>query len=227
MWIWNRLSNRVPGLCQVEVHRDSCHEGCIYRGPSRAEPAGGGVARCRANHQARRSSAKRLRYPKAPDKAELERVANPHADTHYVARFTAPEFTSLCPVTGQPDFAHLVIDYVPAKWLLEIKVAEALPRVVSQSRRISRGLHGRDRQARREPHRAALPADRRLLVSARRHSDRRLLADGKAAERRLAARSRCGALQRAGLSRPPSPLMRRRFECRPDAAHHHHSGQCR
>lgn len=33
MWIWNRLANRVPGLCQVEVHRDSCHEGCIYRGP--------------------------------------------------------------------------------------------------------------------------------------------------------------------------------------------------
>ena len=51
--------------------------------------------------------------PESPEKAILERVANPHADTHYVARFTAPEFTSLCPVTGQPDFAHLVIDYVP------------------------------------------------------------------------------------------------------------------
>ena len=36
MWIWNRLSNRVPGLSQVEVHRDSCNEGCIYRGPSEA-----------------------------------------------------------------------------------------------------------------------------------------------------------------------------------------------
>ena len=36
-------------------------------------------------------------------------------------RFTAPEFTSLCPVTGQPDFAHLVIDYVPGQWLLESK----------------------------------------------------------------------------------------------------------
>ena len=59
--------------------------------------------------------------PRDPDEAELERVANPHADTHYAARFTAPEFTSLCPVTGQPDFAHLVIDYVPAKWLVESK----------------------------------------------------------------------------------------------------------
>jgi 7-cyano-7-deazaguanine reductase len=59
--------------------------------------------------------------PESPEAAILDRVPNPHADTHYVARFTAPEFTSLCPVTGQPDFAHLVIDYVPADWLLESK----------------------------------------------------------------------------------------------------------
>jgi 7-cyano-7-deazaguanine reductase len=59
--------------------------------------------------------------PESPDKATLERVANPHPDTHYVARFTAPEFTALCPITGQPDFAHLVIDYVPDRWLLESK----------------------------------------------------------------------------------------------------------
>ena len=59
--------------------------------------------------------------PESPDQAELERVANPHADTRYVARFTAPEFTCLCPVTGQPDFAHFVIDYVPKKWLIESK----------------------------------------------------------------------------------------------------------
>ncbi len=59
--------------------------------------------------------------PDSPEKAVLERVANPHPDTVYVARFTAPEFTSLCPVTGQPDFAHLVIDYAPKKWLVESK----------------------------------------------------------------------------------------------------------
>ena len=59
--------------------------------------------------------------PESPEKAVLERVANPHADTHYVARFTVPEFTSLCPVTGQPDFAHLVIDTVPKAWLVESK----------------------------------------------------------------------------------------------------------
>ena len=59
--------------------------------------------------------------PRSPSDAKLERVANPQADTHYVARFTVPEFTSLCPVTGQPDFAHLVIDYVPGAWLVESK----------------------------------------------------------------------------------------------------------
>ena len=57
----------------------------------------------------------------SPDEAVLERVPNPHPDTLYLARFTAPEFTSLCPVTGQPDFAHLVIDYAPAGWLVESK----------------------------------------------------------------------------------------------------------
>ncbi len=59
--------------------------------------------------------------PDDPDVAVLERVPNPHPDTHYVARFVQPEFTSLCPVTGQPDFAHLVIDYVPSEWLVESK----------------------------------------------------------------------------------------------------------
>ena len=59
--------------------------------------------------------------PDSPQAARLDRVPNPHADTDYVARFTAPEFTSLCPVTGQPDFAHLVIDYIPDRWLVESK----------------------------------------------------------------------------------------------------------
>ncbi len=59
--------------------------------------------------------------PASPDAAQLDRVPNPHPDTDYVARVAAPEFTSLCPVTGQPDFAHLVIDYVPDRWLVESK----------------------------------------------------------------------------------------------------------
>ena len=57
----------------------------------------------------------------SPDQAVLERVPNPQKGQLYLARFTAPEFTSLCPVTGQPDFAHLVIDYAPADWLVESK----------------------------------------------------------------------------------------------------------
>jgi 7-cyano-7-deazaguanine reductase len=57
----------------------------------------------------------------SPEKAILDRVPNPHPDTYYVARFVAPEFTSICPITGQPDFAHIVIDYVPGAWLLESK----------------------------------------------------------------------------------------------------------
>lgn len=59
--------------------------------------------------------------PDHPAADILDRVSNPHQDTDYVARFTAPEFTSLCPVTGQPDFAHMVIDYVPDQWLVESK----------------------------------------------------------------------------------------------------------
>ena len=59
--------------------------------------------------------------PASPETALLERVPNPHPGTPYVARFACPEFTSLCPVTGQPDFGHLVIDYVPDAWLVESK----------------------------------------------------------------------------------------------------------
>ena len=59
--------------------------------------------------------------PASPEDAVLERVPNPHKGTLYLTRFVAPEFTSLCPVTGQPDFAHLVIDYAPGDWLIESK----------------------------------------------------------------------------------------------------------
>jgi 7-cyano-7-deazaguanine reductase len=59
--------------------------------------------------------------PGSPDAAVLERVPNPHPGTLYLARFTAPEFTSVCPVTGQPDFGLLVIDYAPGEWLVESK----------------------------------------------------------------------------------------------------------
>lgn len=59
--------------------------------------------------------------PAGPEDAVLERVPFGHEVTAAVVRFTAPEFTSLCPMTGQPDFAHIVIDYVPGAWLVESK----------------------------------------------------------------------------------------------------------
>ena len=59
--------------------------------------------------------------PANPDEAVLERVGNPQAGMDYLVRFTCPEFTSLCPLTGQPDFAHLVLDYVPDEWIVESK----------------------------------------------------------------------------------------------------------
>jgi 7-cyano-7-deazaguanine reductase len=64
---------------------------------------------------------RKIEWPRSPDEARLEWVPNPHSGTLYVVRFTCPEFTSICPVTGQPDFAHLVIDYVPKERLVESK----------------------------------------------------------------------------------------------------------
>ena len=138
--------------------------------------------------------------PDRPDAATLERAPNPHPDVDYVTRFAAPEFTSICPVTGQPDFAHLVIDYVPDHWLVESK---SLKLHLASFRnhgafhedctvRIGKELAGAAQ--------AALAADRRLLVSARRHSDRRVLADRATAEGRLGARPGRRALSRPRLS---------------------------
>ena len=62
-----------------------------------------------------------VELPPNPETAVLEKVPSNHAGTDFVVRFTAPEFTSLCPMTGQPDFAHIVIDYVPDRWLVESK----------------------------------------------------------------------------------------------------------
>jgi len=63
----------------------------------------------------------KAKLPESPDAAVIESVPNAHPETEYVVRFTCPEFTSLCPITGQPDFAHLVIDYVPDARLVESK----------------------------------------------------------------------------------------------------------
>ncbi|RMF73610.1 MAG: NADPH-dependent 7-cyano-7-deazaguanine reductase QueF [Alphaproteobacteria bacterium] len=64
---------------------------------------------------------RKVSVPASPDEAQLECVPNPHPDRSYLVRFTCPEFTSLCPVTGQPDFAHFVIDYLPDRLIVESK----------------------------------------------------------------------------------------------------------
>lgn len=73
----------------------------------------------------------------SPDAAVLDYVSNPHPDRDYMIRFTAPEFTSLCPVTGQPDFAHIVIDYVPDATIVESKALK----LFLQSYRNHGGFH--------------------------------------------------------------------------------------
>jgi 7-cyano-7-deazaguanine reductase len=64
--------------------------------------------------------------PASPGEAVLERIDNPAPATTYLIRFTCPEFTCLCPVTGQPDFAQFVIDYVPRRWIVESKSLKLL-----------------------------------------------------------------------------------------------------
>ncbi len=157
--------------------------------------------------------------PESPDEAELDRVPNPQAATKFVARFTAPEFTSICPVTGQPDFGILVIDYVPNRWLIESKSLK----LYLQSFRNHGAFHEDvtvtiGRRARRPPE-APLAADRRILQPARRHADRCVLADRQAARRRLAARSGRRPLPRTRIAdeqRAHGGLQRWRHR------HHHH-----
>ncbi len=64
---------------------------------------------------------RRVRLPASPDEAVIDTVPNPHPGKLYAVRFTCPEFTALCPITGQPDFAHLVVDYLPDARLVESK----------------------------------------------------------------------------------------------------------
>ena len=59
--------------------------------------------------------------PASPEAAQLDYVPNPRPGALYLVRFAAPEFTSLCPVTGQPDFAHFTIDRVCDKLCIELK----------------------------------------------------------------------------------------------------------
>ena len=63
----------------------------------------------------------KVALPESPEKALLDRIANKNSAYKFTVRFTCPEFTALCPITGQPDFAHFVLDYIPGDWLIESK----------------------------------------------------------------------------------------------------------
>ena len=132
--------------------------------------------------------------PASPDEAVLDRVPNAHPDTDYVARFAFPEFTCICPVTGQPDFAIMMIDYVPRRWLIESKSLKLYLNsfrnhgafheqcTVAIGKRIVKLLA------------PEMAAHRRLFLSARRHADRRVLAVRPAAEGRVGAGPGRGAV---------------------------------
>lgn len=61
------------------------------------------------------------RLPKSPDEAKIETFPNRTPGRNYRVHLSAPEFSSLCPVTGQPDSAHIEITYVPDKLCVETK----------------------------------------------------------------------------------------------------------
>ena len=73
------------------------------------------------NYEELKQLGEKAPLPVSPEEAVLEAVENPHKDVDYNIRFTCPEFTSLCPLTGQPDFAKFIIDYIPGEQILESK----------------------------------------------------------------------------------------------------------
>jgi 7-cyano-7-deazaguanine reductase len=87
----------------------------------RVRPRGWEIAMTDSIYAGLKQLGSKADLPQSPEEAVLERVTNPHPGDNYLVRFAAPEFTSLCPITGQPDFAHLVIDYIPDQWLVESK----------------------------------------------------------------------------------------------------------
>ena len=64
---------------------------------------------------------KKSKIPQKPNKSVLEKISNPKIKVNYSVRLSCPEFTSICPVTSQPDFAHIIIDYVPKDFIVESK----------------------------------------------------------------------------------------------------------
>ena len=71
--------------------------------------------------QLKQLGSQNTKYTYDYDPSLLERIPNKHADRDYFIKFNCPEFTSLCPKTGQPDFATIYISYVPGERMVESK----------------------------------------------------------------------------------------------------------
>ena len=64
---------------------------------------------------------KKTEYKTDYDPSILEAFSNRHEENDYFVKFNCPEFTALCPITGQPDFANIIISYVPSRKMVESK----------------------------------------------------------------------------------------------------------
>ncbi len=148
-----------------------------------------------------------VEQPASPDAAKLERVPNPSRDKHYLVRFTCPEFTSLCPITGQPDFAHIVIDYIPRDWIVESKSLKLYLTAFRNHGAFHEACTMGDRRDADYVARSGVAAHRRLLVSARRHPDRCVLADRHATGRRLDPATGRGAVPWPRITHMPDGIV--------------------
>ena len=64
---------------------------------------------------------KKVLVPQSPKNYKFDKIENKYIGSKFVIRLRVPEFTSICPVTDQPDFAFILIDYIPNNWIVESK----------------------------------------------------------------------------------------------------------
>ena len=120
------MRKRQPFSAAVVVWMESAcclvHEGAESARMIPSRPADFPLVMPRSSRGAgaARERAKPATPPSTPSK-DLQVFANPAPERDYVIRFDVPEFTCLCPLTGQPDFAHFQIEYVPDKLCVELK----------------------------------------------------------------------------------------------------------
>ncbi len=126
LWLWTQLEAELPQISAVEVFRDSLGQSCLYHLAGRYL-----TAFDKTNSDLLTGCilfTNRCDYifavkPACPPRPIFNGAGDNVRQNHgkCIIRFAVPEFTSICPVTGQPDFAHLVIDYVPDAYLVESK----------------------------------------------------------------------------------------------------------